>query len=175
MKQYSQMFALMSGLALAACATESPAVGTATSAAAVTPIQDLVNRVNAARRGESAMSLDVDWYGVLTGMTGQPAQQECFGIDEDLVIESGGRVRDALADGDEVVAEVKRTVAYANRYKEVGDATAGLTDLAQIVDGQLFFGCYQGFMPDPWTGVSRAFFVNTETGWALLTETRWSE
>jgi DNA uptake protein ComE-like DNA-binding protein len=145
------------------------------NAAIASPIDDLVTRVNNARRGEAAMSLNFDWFDVMANMPGRPAQQECFGIAPATVAEFGGSVRADLADAAEVLAEVQRTVAYANRSNEVGDATAGLADLARQIDGQTFFGCYQGFRPDPWSGVTQTFFVNTVTGYRVLTQRRWSE
>ena len=43
------------------------------------------------------------------------------------------------------------------------------------VSGQQFAGCYYSFAPDPWSGVNRSAFINTKTGYRVLTETRWSE
>jgi len=74
-----------------------------------------------------------------------------------------------------VLQEVQGTVSYADRYHEVGDASAGLAHLSAQIAGQTFFGCYIEFQPNPWCGVSRAFYVNQVTGYRVLTETSWCE
>jgi hypothetical protein len=121
------------------------------------------------------ITLNFDWFTVLFEEPGQPAHLECFGVDEDLVHEVSGAIRPTLADGQEVVAQLTSSVGYANRFGGIGDATAGLADLGRQVNGQRFFGCYLRFHPDPWSGIDRAFFVNTTTGYRVFTETRWSE
>lgn len=138
------------------------------------PFDVLVDRVNAADE-QASISLAFDWYATFHDQPGRQNSLTCFGVDPAMVAAYGGVVRPDLADGDEVLAEVASTVSYADRHGEVGDPTAGLADLAQQVTGRSFFGCYIGFSPDPWSGYNRAFFVDTQTGYRVLTETYWVE
>jgi hypothetical protein len=143
-------------------------------AAIESPFDELAGRVNGVER-DVTIQTTFDWFSVMAEEPGHPASMVCFGLAESLVDEFYGDVRPNLADGDEVLAQVTGAVDYADRYDEVGDASAGLADLAAQVEGQTFFGCYLSFHPDPWSGINRAFFVNTETGYRVYTETRWSE
>jgi hypothetical protein len=114
---------------------------------------------------EEAISSD-QYY--LSGMT-------CFGIDPALLV-NGATIRPQLADAAEVLADVSGAVSYANRYNELTvDPAVGLADLANRIQGGTFFGCYLDYTPDPWSGVNRDFFVDTVTGFGVLTETSWSE
>lgn len=137
------------------------------------PFDLLAKKVNSVHR-DAALSTSFDWFDVLVDQPGQHSM-ECFGVDPGLVSDFGGVLRPNLATGSEVVAEVTNTVSFADRYDEVGSAAAGLADLTALTAGQTFFGCYIGFAPDPWSHVSRAFFVNTQTGYRVLSETSWSE
>lgn len=143
-------------------------------AAIVSPFDDLAARVNAVHR-DVTITTDFDWFATLYDMPGQPTHLTCFGIASSLVTGLGGVVRPSLADGDEVLARASSAVSFADRYHEVGDTSVGLADLAAQVDGATFFGCDQGFAPDPWSGVNRSFYVNTVTGYRVRVETRWSE
>lgn len=138
------------------------------------PLDRLIAQVNNAQR-DVTITLNFDWFSVLFQQPGRPAHIECFGVDAGLVHEVFGSIRPALAGGQEVVDQVTASVGYANRFGGLGDATAGLADLSRQVTGQSFFGCYLRFHPDPWSGIDRAFFVNTQTGYRVFTETRWSE
>ncbi|MBP8805289.1 MAG: hypothetical protein KBG48_13060 [Kofleriaceae bacterium] len=155
-------------------------VGTSTfralrDAAIESPFDELVSRVNDADE-YALMRTDFDWFATLYDMPGQPTHLTCWGIASSIVVgQLGGTIRPELADGDEVYARAAEAVAIADRFGEVGDATAGLAHLAAQVDGQTFFGCSQGFAPDPWSGVTRTFYVNTVTGYRVLVETWWVE
>jgi DNA uptake protein ComE-like DNA-binding protein len=138
------------------------------------PFDDVVARVNATGGG-SLLATGFDWYEIAVEQPGQPTSLECFGVDAALVASLGGVLRPSLATGQEVLAQVTSTVSYADRFGQVGDATSGLAHLAAQVTGRSFFGCYLSYEPDPWSGIDRAFFVNTVTGYRVLTETRWSE
>lgn len=143
-------------------------------AAIESPFDELAGRASAT--GEDVtIRTDFDWFATLYQQPGQPTHATCFGIAPSIVDDIYGAVRPTLADGDEVLDDVSGAIAIADRFGEVGDATAGLADLAAQVDGQSFFGCYLNFAPDPWSGINRAFFVNTVTGYRVFTETRWSE
>lgn len=144
-------------------------------AAIESPFDELAGRVNDAEQ-DVIIRTDFDWFATLYEQPGQPTHLTCFGLASSIVVDDlGGTLRGTLADDEEVYDHVAGTVDYADRYDEVGDATAGLADLAAQVDGQSFFGCYLSFAPDPWSGINRAFFVNTVTGYRVYTETRWSE
>ncbi|APR82117.1 putative lipoprotein [Minicystis rosea] len=99
----------------------------------------------------------------------------CFGLPLDYM-PSGTTVRSNLADATEVYNEVVSTLTFANRYNELGiDPTAGLANLQSRLAGHTFFGCYISYADDPWSGNNQAFFVDPDTGFHVLTETRWSE
>jgi DNA uptake protein ComE-like DNA-binding protein len=132
------------------------------------PFDLLVDRVNAADR-TPRLATAFNWLSVLFQEPGHPRSIECFGISPDIVGRVSGSIRPNLADGVEVLAQVTGTVSRFSNTRE------GLADLEAQVAGQTFFGCYLRFSPDPWSGIDRAFFVNTRTGYRVFTETRWSE
>ena len=138
------------------------------------PFDLLVDRVNAAASG-ATISTAFSWFGLVFEEPGRPRSITCFGISPDIVNQVFGTIRPTLADGAEVLAQVTSAVSTADRFHAVGDATAGLSDLSAQVTGQTFFGCYLRYAPDPWSGIDRAFFVNTATGYRVFTEIRWSE
>jgi DNA uptake protein ComE-like DNA-binding protein len=138
------------------------------------PFDELAGRVNAVHR-DASLKTAFNWYSVASEQPGQQSGMLCFGVPADLVTRYGGQLRADLATGSEVMAEVAGTVSYADRYHEVGSASAGLAHLSAQVSGGTFFGCYLSFQPNPWCGVSRAFFVNQDTGYRVLTETSWCE
>ncbi len=139
------------------------------------PFEDLATAVNALHR-DVVILRHFDWQDLLDGQYHYyQSGMTCFGVDESLLV-NGATIRPELADAAEVLAEVSGTVSFANRYHELSvDPAVGLADLAARVEGGTFFGCYIGFAPDPWSGVNQAFFVDTETGFSVFTETRWSE
>ncbi|MFT3775328.1 MAG: hypothetical protein QM820_59020 [Minicystis sp.] len=99
----------------------------------------------------------------------------CFGVPLDYM-PSGTTIRPNLADATEVYNEVVSTLTFANRYNELAiDPAPGLANLQSLLAGGEFFGCYISYADDPWSGNNRAFFVNPDTGFGVLTETRWSE
>ena len=139
------------------------------------PFEELAAAATALHRDADVVP-HFDWYAVvntqsyyiLNGMT-------CFGVDPGL-LPNGTTIRTELADDAEVYAEVASTVSFANRYDELTlDPAAGLANLQDRIDGGSFFGCYISYANDPWSGNNLAFFVDTETGFGVLTETRWSE
>jgi hypothetical protein len=142
-------------------------------AAVTDPFDELVGRVNAT--SDVDIRTAFNWYAVAGELPGHPTGMLCFGVPAELVTGMGGQMRPNLATGSEVLAEVTGTVDYADRFNQVGDATAGLAHLAAQVAGQTFFGCYLSFEPNPWCGVNRAFYVNKVTGYRVLTEIRWCE
>jgi DNA uptake protein ComE-like DNA-binding protein len=143
-------------------------------AAVEDPFDELAGRVNAANT-EASIKTAFNWYSVATDQPGQQAGMLCFGVPADLVTSYGGQLRANLATASEVMSQVTSTVNFANRYNGVGSSTAGLAHLSAQVAGGTFLGCYLEFQPNPWCGYSRAFFVNTDTGHRVLTETYWCE
>ncbi|MEZ4445181.1 MAG: hypothetical protein R3B72_39275 [Polyangiaceae bacterium] len=108
------------------------------------------------------------WAYDLNGVT-------CFGVDPSY-LPNGSTIRPNLATPAEVYAEVASTVSFANRFNELTvDPTIGLTNLDTQLQGKSFFGCYISYANDPWSGNNLAFFVDTQAGLSVLTETWWSE
>lgn len=138
------------------------------------PFDLLVSKVNGLHRIEQ-LSTKFNWYDVTVDQPGQQGGMECFGVDPALVSSFGGVNLPGLADGAEVMATVTNLVSSLNHAGALGDTTAALADLAAQVDGQSFFGCYISFMPNPWSSISRAFYVNTKTGYRVLVQTGWAE
>lgn len=139
------------------------------------PFEELAAAVTALHR-DADVTTHFDWYAIITeqpfyylyGMT-------CFGVDPDL-LPNGTDIRAALADAQEVYADVTSAVTFANRYGELTlDPAPGLANLQARLAGGSFFGCFIDYANDPWSGNDMAFFVDTETGFGVLTETRWSE
>lgn len=163
---------------------DTPQVGIATfralrNAAIDGPFEILAAAVNAIG-GDfiSRIWTDFYWYDVLFGQDqpGNLTSMTCFGIDPALIAIFGGEVRPTLADADEVVGWVTDAVEYADaRGALLLDQTAGLADLAAWADGKTFFGCYLGYAPNPWSGITRAFFVDTLSKRGVMAQTQWSE
>lgn len=143
-------------------------------AAIDSPFDVMADSINATRT-DSTLTTAFDVFDTLLEQPGRPRSLICFGIDPDLVASFGGTLRSNLADAAEVVSEVSSDVSWANRYGQIAGVPAGLADLNSLVAGQTFAGCHLSFEPDPWSGVNRSFFVNTRTGYRILTEVRWSE
>ena len=138
------------------------------------PFEALASAVNGLERDVTILR-HFDWVDVVTSDTGRLSGMTCFGVDESLLV-NGATIRPELADAAEVLAAVTSAVDYADRFDDLTvDPAPGLADLAQRVEGGTFFGCYLRYTPDPWSGINRNFFVDTVTGFGVLTETRWSE
>jgi len=117
-----------------------------------------------------------DWYALLDERAYRYLHSMvCFGIDP-AYLPNGTDVQEDLATAEEVRLEVTTTLAFANRYGELTlDPAPGLASLDARIQGRSFFGCYINYANDPWSGNNMSFFVDTETGFGVLTETRWSE
>ena len=84
--------------------------------------------------------------------------------------------RPNLADATEVYNKVAAAVSQANGLNQLTiDPAIGLANLQERIAGRTFFGCYIGYADDPWSGYSRAFFVDPDSGFSVLAETGWSE
>ena len=144
------------------------------------PLEQLIAAVNAvpATHNGVIMARHFDWYRVMMNAhySYRSGSTECFGIDPDI-LPSGATLRPNLADAAEVRAEFEGTVSFANRYGQVSSSViaSGLANLDERIAGRSFKGCYISYAKDPWSGHNLAFFVDTETGFGVLTETYWAE
>ncbi len=138
---------------------------------------DLMNDAINSRISDTTLTTAFDVFDTLLDQPGHPRHLTCFGLDPALVASFGGTMRPNLATGAEVLTEVTNTAQWANRFGGVpGGTAAGLADAANFfLSTQTFAGCYAQYTPDPWSGVNRSFFVNTRTGYRVLTEIRWAE
>ena len=64
-----------------------------------------------------------------------------------------------------------------SRHRQIASSvvTNGMANLDARIAGRTFKGCYIGYADDPWSGNNLAFFVDTVTGFSVLSETYWSE
>lgn len=143
------------------------------------PLEQLIAAVNALPSGNNGadMARHFDRYELvmnaghyrLNGM-------ECFGIDPDH-LPNGTVIRQNLANAAEVYAEVAGTVSFANRNNQIPNnvVQSGLENLNARIAGRLFKGCYFSHSDDPWSGNNVAFFVDTVSGFSVLTDTYWAE
>jgi hypothetical protein len=143
------------------------------------PLEALIAAVNAAPQSGSYganMARHFDWWQTVTGGYYQFGGLECFGLEPNS-IPYGATIRPNLADAAEVRAEVVSTVSTANRNNQIPSSviSAGLANLDALSAGRSFKGCYLSYANDPWSGNNVAFFVDTVTGFSVLTETYWSE
>ncbi|MDI1437364.1 hypothetical protein [Polyangium sorediatum] len=143
------------------------------------PLEDLIAAVNALPQPDfgAVMARHFDRYELTTGSQYYSMQGlECFGIDPDS-LPYGTSMRSNLADAAEVRAEVEATVDYANRYDQLPASVVaqGLANLDARITGRSFKGCYFSYAHDPWSGNNVAFFVDTVSGFSVLTESYWSE
>ncbi|TKD01022.1 hypothetical protein E8A74_32160 [Polyangium fumosum] len=143
------------------------------------PLEDLIAAVNALPQPDfgAIMARHFDRYELTTGSQYYSMQGlECFGIDPDS-LPYGTSIRSNLADAAEVRAEVEATVDYANRYDQLPPSVVaqGLANLDARITGRSFKGCYFSYAHDPWSGNNVAFFVDTVSGFSVLTESYWSE
>jgi hypothetical protein len=143
------------------------------------PLEQLIAAVNALPGGNNGanMARHFDRYEIvmnagyyrLNGM-------ECFGIEPDH-LPDGTVIRQNLANAAEVRAEVAGTVSFANRYGQIPSSVvqSGLANLDARIAGRSFKGCYFSHSDDPWSGNNVAFFVDTVSGFSVLTDTYWAE
>ncbi|MDC0747403.1 hypothetical protein [Polyangium mundeleinium] len=142
------------------------------------PLEDLIAAVNALPQPDfgATMARHFDRYEITSESHYYHSGLECFGIDPGS-IPYGTSVRSNLADAAEVRAEVESTVDYANRSNQIPSSVVeqGLANLDARITGRSFKGCYLSYADDPWSGHNVAFFVDTVSGFSVLTETYWSE
>jgi hypothetical protein len=144
------------------------------------PLEALIAAVNALPQPSwngVRMARHFDWYDIVANSPYyQLNSMECFGIDP-AILPQGTSIRSTLANDAEVRAEVQNTVAYANRSGQLSSTgvASGLANLDARIAGRSFKGCYISYANDPWSGNNLAFFVDTVSGFSVLTETYWSE
>jgi hypothetical protein len=143
------------------------------------PLEQLIAAVNALPQGNNGanMARHFNWYDIvmnagyyrLNGM-------ECFGIDPDI-LPNGTTIRATLANDAEVHAQVASTVSFANRYGQISSSVvqSGLANLDARIAGRSFKGCYFSHSDDPWSANDVAFFIDTVSGFSVLTDTFWAE
>jgi hypothetical protein len=68
-------------------------------------------------------------------------------------------------------------VSFANRNGQIPSSVfqSGLANLDARITGRSFKGCSMDYSDDPWSGNDLTFFVDTVSGFGVLTETYWSE
>ncbi|HLL54233.1 MAG TPA: hypothetical protein VK447_11835 [Myxococcaceae bacterium] len=143
------------------------------------PLEQLIAAVNALPSGNNGVNMarHFDWYELAVNAPYyQLNGMECFGIDPDI-LPNGTTIRANLANDTEVHATVANAVSYANRNGQLPSTviTNGLANLHARVAGRSFKGCYISYANDPWSGNNLAFFVDTVSGFSVLSETYWSE
>jgi hypothetical protein len=142
------------------------------------PLEQLIAAVNALpQTGHGAVAArHFDWYQLLWDQYRYLHGLECFGIDPDS-LPQGTAIRANLANAAEVRANFVSAVSYANRYGQIPSSVvnAGIANLDARIAGRSFKGCYISYARDPWSGHNLAFFVDTVSGFSVMTETYWSE
>jgi hypothetical protein len=142
------------------------------------PFEELVTAVNDLPQWHGArLERHFDWYPLVANSQYYYLHSmECFGIDPDI-LPQGTSIRQNLATAAEVHAAVEGTVSWGNRYGQIPSSVVsnGLANLDARSAGRTFKGCYIDYANDPWSGNNLAFFVDTVTGFSVLSETYWSE
>ncbi len=142
------------------------------------PLEQLIAAVNAVPQYDhgAIMARHFDWYQFVTERYYDLNGLECFGIDPDI-LPNGTSIRTNLADAAEVHADFVYALSRANRNGQIPSSVvdAGLANLDARTAGRSFKGCYISYANDPWSGNNLAFFVDTVSGFSVMTETYWSE
>ena len=143
------------------------------------PFEALITAVNNAPQSGNLMAnmaRHFDWWQVVTDCYYHSGGLTCFGL-EPSSVPYGATVRPYLADAAEVRATVNTAVHIASPNHQIPDAvvTAGMANLDERITGRSFKGCTFGYAPDPWSGHTATFFVDTVNGFSVMTDTYWSE
>ncbi|MCP3138211.1 helix-hairpin-helix domain-containing protein [Pyxidicoccus xibeiensis] len=147
-------------------------------------LEALVDQVNATPLpvgNRTDMALDFDWQQIVWDPTHLRYLEslECFGIDPALLPHMQEvSIRPNLADAAEVRADVEHAVSYANRQGHISQSVidSGLADLDARIAGRTFKGCYLSWSVWRYWGMNNiAFFIDTQSGFSVMTETSWSE
>ncbi len=146
------------------------------------PLETLIDAVNETplpERQRTDMARHFDWYQVVWDPNHLHYLQslECFGIDP-AHLPQGASIRPSLADSAEVRADVADAVDWANREGDIPSSVvaSGLANLDARIAGRSFKGCYLSWSEWRYWGMNDiAFFIDTESGFSVMTETSWSE
>ncbi|NTX07778.1 hypothetical protein [Myxococcus sp. CA040A] len=142
------------------------------------PLEALIGAVNALPHPDhgAKMARHFNWYEVLGDRYYHFGIDECFGF-EPGEAPFDAPLRATPADGDEVRNNFAGVLNFANRNNQLNPTvvTNGVNNLNTLTDGRTFKGCYFGYANDPWSGNNVAFFVDTVSGFSLMTRTYWSE
>ncbi|MFP2957167.1 hypothetical protein ACLEPN_04860 [Myxococcus sp. 1LA] len=145
------------------------------------PFEALVAAVNnlPQSHGGVSMARHFDWWANLNGQNHNFQIHECYGDKTERFTDPNQpwQYRGAEADGAEVRAHVEAFINSTARFGTLDPdvKTAGLDNLAALTEGRSFFGCSYGFAPDPWSGHSGTFFIDTESGFSVYTHSYWVE
>lgn len=146
-------------------------------------LEVLVSAVNALPEDLWTVKLDQSFEvaDVIAGEHGNEYNDggQCFGIDPSTFPSTSWTNRSTLASADEVLGYVASAVDFAHRNNPsqlssevVAD---GLANLEARIAGRTFIGCHLDYSKGPWGGIQVHFFVDTETGFRILTEQHWVE
>jgi hypothetical protein len=144
------------------------------------PLEALIEAVNETPlpdRQRTDMARHFDWHAVVWGNLYYLQGLECFGIDPAHLPQEAS-IRPHLANAAEVRADVEDAVAWANRENHIPASTvaSGLANLDARIAGRTFKGCYLSWSEWRYWGMNNiAFFIDTENGFSVMTETSWSE
>ncbi|MBZ4416721.1 hypothetical protein [Myxococcus sp. RHSTA-1-4] len=143
-------------------------------------LEVLVSAVNALPEDEWTVKLDLSFEvaDVIAGEHGNDygAGGTCFGLDPST-FPSTWTNRPTLATATEVRDYVTGAVSTASSNHPVSSEVVaeGLADLEARIAGRTFKGCHLSYSNGPWAGIQVHFFVDTETGFRILTEQHWVE
>nr|WP_163867546.1 helix-hairpin-helix domain-containing protein [Myxococcus eversor] len=142
------------------------------------PLESLINAVNALPQPDhgAKMARHFNWYDVLGDRYYHFGIHECFGF-EPGESPFDAPLRATPADAAEVRGNFLSALNFANRNNQLNPTTYthGVNNLNALTEGRSFKGCYFGYANDPWSGNNVAFFVDTVSGFSLMTRTYWSE
>jgi hypothetical protein len=142
------------------------------------PLENLIDAVNALPEGHGAtiMARHFDWWELATTSGGYRYQAQCFGL-EPSSQPQGASVRPYLANAAEVRTNVENAVSYAtiNGPLPSNVVQSGLANLDALIAGRSFKGCYISYSNDPWSGHNMAMFIDTVSGFSIMTDTYWVE
>lgn len=135
------------------------------------PLEAVFDSVNASVGGNGGlvMARHFDRWELLTGHGAYNFQADCFGFDdEDLPWGMTGNP--TPMDGEDVYQH------FADRLSSTAPGVPeGLANLAALTTGRQFKGCSVGYADDPWSNHGVDFFVDTETGFSVMTDSFWAE
>lgn len=146
-------------------------------------LEVLVSAVNALPEDLWTVKLDQS-FEVANVIAGEHGNEHntggtCFGIDPSTFPSTNWTNRPALATATEVLDYVSSAVSFANYHHNdpiSGEVLEdGLANLEARIAGRTFKGCHLSYSKGPWAGIQVHFFVDTETGFRILTVQHWVE